>query len=474
MLFAVFILRTLPRELVRRCVETKRIRRQSNVKTAKKRYDRQRRHSRAVIMYKRIYVLFNFIFGIFADYCPFRCECELDSVVNCSSSNLYRSPVLNGSYFLVDLSFNQIERLPEASLENCTLRELRIIDNQIPLTLVRKSFKGVRSSLQFLSLKNSLIQNLPAGVFRSLEKLKIIDLSRNILRTLPNGLFKGSSEITHLDLSNNFLTSLRWDKLKGLINLKELRLDSNFIWWLDSKAFFPTRRLVFLSLSHNDLRDLQPSVFMRLKYLKDLDLSNNRLPALFRKNLVGLRSLEQLDLSGNPLVLIVNGALKSLKSMVELHLARTNLRTLQPEMFIGAKNVEWLDLRDSNIEELRPSVFKYLNNLKHLQISGNLITSIDQCIVKNLSKLIDMDLRENPLHCGCSLSWLTQKNMPHLLGECKTPRRRARSAVDYRGNYLGCRKRRNIQCGDEDNRWMNEITLRNRRRRRFRRYHRKI
>ncbi|CAD5120299.1 DgyrCDS8872 [Dimorphilus gyrociliatus] len=241
------------------------------------------------------------------------------------------------------------------------------------------------------------------------------------------------------------------------MSLKELRLDSNFIWWLDSRAFYPTRKLSFLSLSHNDLRDLQPSVFVRLRYLKDLDLSNNRLPALFRKNLVGLRSLEHLDLSKNPLVLIVNGALKSLKSMVELHLAHTNLRTLHPEMFIGAKNVEWLDIRDSKIEELRPSVFKYLNNLKHLQVSGNLITSIDQCIVKNLSKLIDMDLRQNPLHCGCSLSWSTQKNMPHLLGECKTPRRRARSSVDYRGNYLGCRARRNIECDGENNRWMKKI-----------------
>ena len=107
------------------------------------------------------------------------------------------------------------------------------------------------SGLEWLSLQDYRLGDLPPGAFSDLSSLEVLNLAGNLIVDLPPGVFAG------------------------------------------------LRRLEWLSLVDNRLRALPAGVFGELAGLRELFLQDNELSSLPPGALAGLRSLERLSLGGN-------------------------------------------------------------------------------------------------------------------------------------------------------------------------------
>ena len=104
----------------------------------------------------------------------------------------------------LDLSNNEISKLPESWEQVASLRELNLAGNQLT-TLPRQFCTGVLAkSLRQLILSSNLIELLP-NFTCSLAALLHLNLSKNKLRALPPALAR-LSQLQHLDASQNSLT----------------------------------------------------------------------------------------------------------------------------------------------------------------------------------------------------------------------------------------------------------------------------
>jgi len=104
----------------------------------------------------------------------------------------------------LDLSNNEIVKLPENWDQVPCLRELNLAGNQIT-TLPRQFCTGaLATSLRQLVLSNNVIELLP-NFTCSLASLLHLNLARNKLRALPPA-FARLSQLKHLDASHNLLS----------------------------------------------------------------------------------------------------------------------------------------------------------------------------------------------------------------------------------------------------------------------------
>lgn len=117
----------------------------------------------------------------------------------------------------LDLSNNEISKLPECWDQVTCLRELNLAANQLT-TLPRQFCTGaLAKSLRQLNLSLNLIELLP-NFTCSLAALLHLNLAKNKLRALPPA-FARLNQLQHLDASHNLLTVLPG-------GLARLRLDS--------------------------------------------------------------------------------------------------------------------------------------------------------------------------------------------------------------------------------------------------------
>ena len=63
-------------------------------------------------------------------------------------------------------------------------------------------------NLKFLSLKNNFIENIPIGIFSSLEKLVILIIDENYLTSLPDDILSLGKTLKHISYSNNSFVNM--------------------------------------------------------------------------------------------------------------------------------------------------------------------------------------------------------------------------------------------------------------------------
>ncbi len=185
----------------------------------------------------------------------------------------------------LDLSYNQIKKLPAGLSALTELRRLQLSFNQI--TGIEENLLGLLPKLKHLDLRNNRLRQLSLAS-TSLESL---DVSENRLKGVaPVQLF--CPELLHLNLSSNKL---------GLLSFEE--------------ADFP--QLQYLNLARNRIQELP----MLPASLYALVVNHNRLSKL---NLRGrnLPQLQRLEIAHNPIELKVN-ALDALPNLSYLDVRYT-------------------------------------------------------------------------------------------------------------------------------------------------------
>uniref|UniRef100_A0A1B6KZX6 Ig-like domain-containing protein n=1 Tax=Graphocephala atropunctata TaxID=36148 RepID=A0A1B6KZX6_9HEMI len=195
---------------------------------------------------------------------------------------------------------------------------------------------------------------------------KVAECTSQGLSTVPDRL---SPEIQSIDLSSNTLRSLPSEAFRavGLVNLHKIYL------------------------RECGIVELHKDAFKGLEILIELDLSNNRIhsihPGTFRDNV----RLRILLMHHNPLTKLEDGLF-------------TNMTYLQT-----------VDVTSCHLSHIGHKTFVNVPVLHNLLLANNGLVHMKVAVVEPLTRLISLDLRNNPWRCDCHLKafrdWTMEKNL---------------------------------------------------------------
>ncbi|XP_012600589.2 transforming growth factor beta activator LRRC32 isoform X2 [Microcebus murinus] len=262
----------------------------------------------------------------------------------------------------LDLSYNEIELIPDGFLEHLTsLRFLNLSRNCLRAFEARRS--GSLPCLVLLDLSHNALEALELSA-RALGSLQTLLLQDNALRDLPPYTFASLSSLQRLNLQGNRVSPCGGPGEPG---------PSGCV------AFSGISSLRILNLVDNEMEVLGAGAFLHTP-LTELDLSANPGLDVATGALAGLEaSLEVLALQGNGLV-VLQVDLPCFRCLKRLNLAQNRLSHLPA--WTQAVSLEVLDLRNNSFSLLPGSAM------------GGLETSLRR-----------LYLRGNPLSC-CGNGWL--------------------------------------------------------------------
>lgn len=282
--------------------------------------------------------------------------------IHAPSEGWSASPLLNPSWnasthslsqlLNLDLSYNEIELVPEGFLEHLTsLRFLNLSRNCLQAFEARSA--GSLPCLVFLDVSHNALQTLELGT-RALGSLRTLLLQHNALRDLPPHTFAGLASLQRLNLQGNRVTPCGGPGGPGASGCVD---------------FSGISSLRSLNLVDNELGALWAGAFLHTP-LTELDLSSNPGLDVATGALVGLEaSLEVLSLQGNGLE-VLQVDLPCFSCLKQLNLAENRLSRLPA--WTQAVSLEVLDLRNNSFSLLPSSAMGGLEtSLRRLYLQGN-------------------------------------------------------------------------------------------------------
>ncbi|XP_045612649.1 carboxypeptidase N subunit 2 [Procambarus clarkii] len=381
-----------------------------------------------------IYLIILFSFPVATEgFCPTGCDCDDSSlIVNCENVSLEVVPILlNPRVQTIILTRNKIRALSQSLVFYADLKKLDISDNEI-VTLGKKNFEE-QKSLQELRVSNNHLKTIEGTALQGLVGIRVLHLDNNKIFLVEDGAFRGLVNLIELNLSNNKIKTLSENSLSALPNLwtlnlsgnklgsvpsaglsnltslSELDLSDNQISQVPGRAFGGVTSLARLILDKNNISDISPEAFAGVYELRRLSLVDNRLLQVPSTALSALPDLQELDLSGNLFETLPGDCFKGLTSLLSLSMSRCpRLNTISSEAFLSTSVLDSLVLsHNPRLSSLTPTALASLLTLRHLDLTacGLLYLTPTQVPLQHLKSL---RMSGNPLHCNCSLVWLSK------------------------------------------------------------------
>uniref|UniRef100_A0A8D2JQB7 Leucine rich repeat containing G protein-coupled receptor 5 n=1 Tax=Sciurus vulgaris TaxID=55149 RepID=A0A8D2JQB7_SCIVU len=330
--------------------------------------------------------------------CPTHCHCEPDGRmllrVDCSDLGLSELPS-NLSVFTsyLDLSMNNISRLPPGSLHSLRfLEELMLQNNQLR-QVPTEALQNLRS-LQSLRLDANHISYVPPSCFSGLHSLRHLWLDDNALTEIPVQAFRSLSALQAMTLALNKIHHIPDYAFGNLSSLVVLHLHNNRIHSLGKKCFDGLHSLETLDLNYNNLDDF-PTSIRTLSNLKELGFHSNNIRSIPEKAFVGNPSLITIHFYDNPIQFVGRSAFQHLPELRTLTLNGASQITEFPDL-TGTANLESLTLTGAQISSLPQTVCDQLPNLQVLDLSYNLLEDLPSFSV--CQKLQKIDFRHNEIY----------------------------------------------------------------------------
>lgn len=366
--------------------------------------------------------------------CPEKCRCE-GTIVDCSNQKLSRIPSHLPEYTTdLRLNDNDISVLEATGIfkKLPNLRKINLSNNRIKE--VREGAFDGAAGVQELMLTGNQLETMHGRMFRGLSGLKTLMLRSNLISCVSNDTFAGLSSVRLLSLYDNRITTISPGAFTTLVSLSTINLLSNpfncnchMAWlgrWLRKrrvvsgnprcqKPFFlkeiPIQDVAIqdftcdgneenscqlsprcpeqctcvetvVRCSNRGLRALPKGM---PKDVTELYLEGNHLTAV-PKELSTFRQLTLIDLSNNSISMLINHTFSNMSHLSTLILSYNRLRCIPVHAFNG------------------------LRSLRVLTLHGNDISSVPEGSFNDLTSLSHLALGTNPLHCDCSLRWLSE------------------------------------------------------------------
>ncbi|XP_041980020.1 toll-like receptor 6 [Aricia agestis] len=298
---------------------------------------------------------------------------------------------------MLDLSHNNILRLPDNGLSSLRSLEVLNIQNNLISEILDRAFVGL-NSLKILNLSGNKLVAIPPELFQSSRVIKEISLANNSLAVLAPGLLEGLDQLEKLDLSKNRLTNgwVNRDTFAGLVRLVILNLSQNSLARLDPKSFQDLNNLQVLNLDNNEIEIISNGAFAELKNLHHLSISDNKIKVLNEQVFSNLFVLNQLYLDNNQINTIHERCFENITYLQDLGLNGNNLNNI-PISIKRLRFLKSLDIGKNNITKIVNTSFEGLEELYGLRLVDNHITSIPKDTFSTLPSLQVLNLASNKI-----------------------------------------------------------------------------
>ncbi|XP_071532410.1 oplophorus-luciferin 2-monooxygenase non-catalytic subunit-like [Panulirus ornatus] len=231
----------------------------------------------------------------------------------------------------------------------------------------------------------SPLDALPAGVF-GIATFQHVVISGTYISTVEEETFSNSHEtLLTLDLSNNQLSSFPFESIPLFTHLWKFTLANNYLIDFPNIVSDSIRSL---SLAQNTGLSLTETAFNQVRLLEELYLEEMQLGSVPPNMLSHLNHIHTVELSYNGLTgeLIENLINPPVRSLRKLHLHNNQIRGIHPLAIVGLDRTATIDFKANEIIKLDKENWRLL---------------LEDIIGENV-----IDLRDNPLSCGCDVYWL--------------------------------------------------------------------
>lgn len=302
--------------------------------------------------------------------------------------------------YILELSINKITKLTSDTFKHLpNLQELYVRFNDLE-SLPGDIFHNC-PKLQKVNLRNNKLLSLPAELFIKSKNITELNLRKNKISNIPQTLFQGLQNLTTLTMLENSLESIPDAAFTDLIKLKEMFLQNNPIKTLPPGTFDHQRKLETLNLANTSLADLPDNIFKNCESLETINLSDNHLSKL-KSNFFPHPTtvLHSLNLGKNNLSFSAITSESQVQDVGEVQVEQFPLS--------DQVNLTALTLNNNKIKGI-PHGLRNLRNLKKLDLKNNSIEYLDYYDFAHTPQQdIDIELRDNPLICDCSLFEFSQ------------------------------------------------------------------
>ncbi|XP_050705556.1 oplophorus-luciferin 2-monooxygenase non-catalytic subunit-like isoform X2 [Eriocheir sinensis] len=228
---------------------------------------------------------------------------------------------------------------------------------------------------------------LPAGVFGPVS-FKEIDITNTLIETVDEEtLVNSHNTLLHLNLARNRISWFPFETLELYLQLREL--DLSFNQFEGDMPDFVTKALISLDLSGNTEFKLTQTVFTGSPYLEVLRLNNMGMGDTTPPNMfLTLNNLKTLYLQNNDITgTLIEDFINTLSQpLLAVYLDGNSLSQIHPLSVTGLNDNGIISFTNNQIQQLTQENWEGL--------------------VSRLTRYDAIDMRHNPLVCGCDVYWL--------------------------------------------------------------------
>lgn len=346
-------------------------------------------------------------------------------VLNHNSISRISSNISFPSLFLLDLSYNKLNELPDLSLFAPTLKTFDASYNEItvipklPESIIRLYLQHNKiHHIKNFFMSNVVLANLSFNEIETLDDLpgflERLDISHNKIHTVAPII---SENIAWINFSNNFIESIpsttipeqlfSFNRISQLPkcffnSITLLDLSGNNLEELPS-AIFTSESLVTLFAGFNNIKTLP--IEAQTSKIRKLNLSFNSLSEniIFPLNIESLY-IDYCNLSTIPSINV------DYQELVELSAVGNHLKSIDT---LIPKQIQFINVSGNQIESICLSTAVIYKDLRYLDLSFNFIRNINDCFLNSqFPSLFYLDFSSNPI--GTLIDETIFVNMPKL------------------------------------------------------------
>lgn len=366
--------------------------------------------------------------------CPEKCRCE-GTIVDCSNQKLSRIPSHLPEYTTdLRLNDNDISVLEATGIfkKLPNLRKINLSNNRIKE--VREGAFDGAAGVQELMLTGNQLETMHGRMFRGLSGLKTLMLRSNLISCVNNDTFAGLSSVRLLSLYDNRITTISPGAFTTLVSLSTINLLSNpfncnchMAWlgrWLRKrrivsgnprcqKPFF-LKEIPIQDVAIQDFTcegneenscQLSPRCPEQCTCVETVVRCSNRGLHTLPKGMP--KDVTELYLEGNHLTAVPK-ELSTFRQLTLIDLSNNSISMLTNHTFSNMSHLSTLILSYNRLRCIPVHAFNGLRSLRVLTLHGNDISSVPEGSFNDLTSLSHLALGTNPLHCDCSLRWLSE------------------------------------------------------------------
>ncbi|KAG6452311.1 carboxypeptidase N subunit 2 [Manduca sexta] len=289
----------------------------------------------------------------------------------------------------LDISYSQLPDFADHSFRELGLSITRLKLNFDNLSELKESVFTKLDLLDYFSLADNSLTDMPRHVLQHIPHVKTLDLCRNKITKLTEEDFQDIQEVEHLVVADNQISKIERDAIPKA--LKHIHLGINKLSTLNG-ALRELDGLEWIFINANNLKSIENELPTKAKKIVLIHAANNELQSL-PKDLKQMPSLESLYFYGNN-IKYLDGALQKSRRLMRIGLSFNKIESLAEDEFTEAEKLAELDIAYNQLTRLNGSL-RSLKSLRYLNLTHNYLAEFSLQEIKGLKRLSVIDLSHN-------------------------------------------------------------------------------